>query len=929
MSGRKLTMAQSENAKQILENYKIKKAKQLLKKLKEEETPKNLEKRQRLIKGSRYLYGAALEEKRKKRDEEMSNITIMTLDPLDPYGGRMGGARLKIKKIEELKLKLPMNQGLAIQKFKKGEAEAKKNHTLFVPDEDWLETIEAIPLPLPPEPVKEKTVEEKLAEALAEIQKLKSQPKSGGPPPPPPMISLEAMAARKIDAKNAPPEMVAQTLKAKAKEKTPEELAKEEAAKLLKSKIKAELDAKTAARKALYEKQEAEAIAAKLAYSLLSPEEKLKWDLEHNIQTSAQVSKSEQSTSVSFGAKVGNMRPLADRPPVPRVEVITQVDARKYKADYEKLKKELESKQGGKPITASQKRKIIDTMSEVINVEANIKKENEIQVESQPLIPQLVPRQRNLISTMSEVINVEIPGAEQVSKKTREAKTPEEIAAKKLKLEKSQNELKKLEDQLLKLKAIKEQKVLPQAKIEKPEQGSTMVVNETAQRKLESDLYTQNLMSRFQNLSEKKSIILGEEQPQRIDNIIKSLGARMNLPRFRSELENIGVSPLEQEIEKNKVFTKNMNAITSLQAILRQKLARNVADKEVKAANILKRALKNRLEKKKLENNISSNDLDWFSNQLEIQNNNIFSGQDIDNFAETINRRPTLAQKLGLEERDRPSPINPNFRESIVLNPLRPPPINPNYVPPIIDSNSIAPENNNVSLNIDRNRRRMPRFARGSAEAREYMASIRAARQRRLPVFGPPNRPGRPRRYTPPSQVEVASVIPSGIPVAPRVRRVRRVREAPIIPAAIPATVIPASAAPRRRTARLPVFGPPNRRGRPSRYTPPANTATPPVARIRRVRASVVRPRRTGMMSYVKAISRGNGAKTLPRPARKLTRDTAKLVKDIASLRKKANKTRNIASAILAGGKTRKSRIVKDTRSVVRDVLKLRGARRK
>ena len=98
------------------------------------------------------------------------------------------------------------------------------------------------------------------------------------------------------------------------------------------------------------------------------------------------------------------------------------------------------------------------------------------------------------------------------------------------------------------------------------------------------------------------------------------------------------------------------------------------------------------------------------------------------------------------------------------------------------------------------------RLVKGSQEAKDYMARIRAMRKpktaaapivapkktgrsAKLPVFGPPNRRGRPAKYTPP---------------APTV-----------------AQIVAAVASKKRgRPAKLPVFGPKNRPGRPRKYIP-------------------------------------------------------------------------------------------------------------
>ena len=95
------------------------------------------------------------------------------------------------------------------------------------------------------------------------------------------------------------------------------------------------------------------------------------------------------------------------------------------------------------------------------------------------------------------------------------------------------------------------------------------------------------------------------------------------------------------------------------------------------------------------------------------------------------------------------------------------------------------------------------RLVKGSQEAKDYMARIRAMRKPRvakstvapkkrgrvakLPVYGPKNRVGRPKKYTQPAEIVVVQT------VAPKKRG---------------------------RPAKLPVFGPKNRVGRPRKYKP-------------------------------------------------------------------------------------------------------------
>ena len=143
----------------------------------------------------------------------------------------------------------------------------------------------------------------------------------------------------------------------------------------------------------------------------------------------------------------------------------------------------------------------------------------------------------------------------------------------------------------------------------------------------------------------------------------------------------------------------------------------------------------------------------------------------------------TLAQKLGLEERN-------------------------------IGNGNLFSSNNNRNENMDLalvpytgGNSKRGRLVKGSQEAKDYMARIRAMRKTRvakstvapkkrgrvakLPVFGPKNRVGRPKKYTPPAEVVVVQ------------------------------TVAPTK---RGRPAKLPVFGPKNRVGRPKKYTPPVET---------------------------------------------------------------------------------------------------------
>ena len=155
-------------------------------------------------------------------------------------------------------------------------------------------------------------------------------------------------------------------------------------------------------------------------------------------------------------------------------------------------------------------------------------------------------------------------------------------------------------------------------------------------------------------------------------------------------------------------------------------------------------------------------------------------------------------------------------------------------------------------------------------------------------------------------------------------------------------TLIPTSAAPtqalnakrRGRPAKLPVFGPPNRPGRPSKYTPPVVAAVAAVAK-RRGRPAKTVSMAGGMMSIPRVVMTGNGAAARKGRPRKLTTDTARLVKDVVKLRKSGKSTKTIAYAILTGSKGtagkrgRPGKIITDTGRVVKDVLKLRGARRK
>jgi hypothetical protein len=139
----------------------------------------------------------------------------------------------------------------------------------------------------------------------------------------------------------------------------------------------------------------------------------------------------------------------------------------------------------------------------------------------------------------------------------------------------------------------------------------------------------------------------------------------------------------------------------------------------------------------------------------------------------------TLAQKLGLEERD---------KDTIKL----------------FSSANIRNENMDLAMvPYTGGNSKRGRLVKGSQEAKDYMARIRAMRKTRvakstvapkkrgrvakLPVYGPKNRVGRPKKYTPPAEIVVVQT------VAPKKRG---------------------------RPAKLPVFGPKNRVGRPRKYKP-------------------------------------------------------------------------------------------------------------
>ena len=149
----------------------------------------------------------------------------------------------------------------------------------------------------------------------------------------------------------------------------------------------------------------------------------------------------------------------------------------------------------------------------------------------------------------------------------------------------------------------------------------------------------------------------------------------------------------------------------------------------------------------------------------------------------TLKKTNTLAQKLGLEERERE------------LDNIK-----------LFSSANIRNENMDLAMvPYTGGNSKRGRLVKGSQEAKDYMARIRAMRKTRvaksvvapkkrgrvakLPVYGPKNRVGRPKKYTPPAEIVVVQT------VAPKKRG---------------------------RPAKLPVFGPKNRPGRPKKYTPPA-----------------------------------------------------------------------------------------------------------
>lgn len=181
-------------------------------------------------------------------------------------------------------------------------------------------------------------------------------------------------------------------------------------------------------------------------------------------------------------------------------------------------------------------------------------------------------------------------------------------------------------------------------------------------------------------------------------------------------------------------------------------------------------------------------------------------------------KKSTLAQKLGLEERNKEGNnlfSSPNSRNETdimsgrkLLNKKIDELRGRNLMSKMFGAykKKTQARYNDMQSSYDTLTAKPGRLVKGSQEAKDYMARIRAMRKpktatvpkkvgrpAKLPVFGPPNRRGRPAKYTPP---------------APTVSQIM-------------ATVAPTKAA---RLAKLPVFGPSNRRGRPSKYTPSIDT---------------------------------------------------------------------------------------------------------
>ena len=178
----------------------------------------------------------------------------------------------------------------------------------------------------------------------------------------------------------------------------------------------------------------------------------------------------------------------------------------------------------------------------------------------------------------------------------------------------------------------------------------------------------------------------------------------------------------------------------------------------------------------------------------------------------TLKKTNTLAQKLGLEERD---------KDTIKL----------------FSSANIRNENMDLAMvPYTGGNSKRGRLVKGSQEAKDYMARIRAMRKTRvaksavapkkrgrvakLPVFGPKNRVGRPKKYTPSAEIVVVQTVapkkrgrPAKLPVfGPKNRPGRPKKYTP------PVEIVMAKK--RGRPAKLPVFGPRNRVGRPRKYKP-------------------------------------------------------------------------------------------------------------
>jgi len=610
-----------------------------------------------------------------------------------------------------------------------------------------------------------------------------------------------------------------------------------------------------------------------------------------------------------FGIKLfeeetkAGMSRVFDRPaPAPKIEHLTQKQAQEYKSKYEELQKQLGEIKTGKPATPVQKKKLVSTMSEIINIETS-----KPIIETPQLVPQFVPRQRNLISTMSEMINIE------TSKPIIE--TPQLVPQ----LVPRQRNLISTISEMINVE-------IPQ----QPEKASTIVI--------------------------KRPIT---ETEQKVNEAMANLDAGIK------KMLSIGKTPtLAQKLGlEQRLFSSDINrtemqdkpsAATKINSLIRGFLGRKKAKKEALYKNA--EIVGARIARRRAQDRIGAN------LQRALAQRSFAMGSVLNRMGTTLpslDLIPTPPPRRLTDKEAKTGFYSKYAEERMILRDMATTLPKLELIGNITSSPTVERA---VAIVENEIVKKMKRGAKGSQDAKDFMAAIRAKRiggkrvlkagttYKGLSVFGPMNRPkGRSKKISVWDASKKRALKPGTIyegdtvfgPMnRPKGRRRRNATPAVVAAAALP-TVVPASAAPSttvrrtRASKKLPVFGPPNRRGRPSKYTPPPVAAVAAVVPKKRGRPAKVITMGSGMMSIPRAVSTGNGAAARKGRPRKLTTDTARLVKDVVRLQKQGKSTKSITYGILTGSKGtagkrgRPGIIVSDTARVVRDVIKLRGVRRR